>query len=135
MPFLSSRRVRNIRPCAFSSEVSAISMSIACAPCAVRSFRVSRRMAWAGYRRLADNTSTTKSQAAFWAARPQAILMSERSMLGRQAWWCAVRPQLRSHATLDAHAPADMHDLIGSQFGEAEAPQRLHVHEDIRGAF
>src|SRR5262245_25498889 len=52
-----------------------------------------------------------------------------------EAWRHAVRPQLCSHAALAAHAPADLDDLIGTQFGEPEPAQRLHMDEDIRSAF
>src|SRR5690242_143909 len=94
-------------------------------------------MAWAGVRRLADSTnaSTTKSQAALEAARPQAVGMLERSMLGRQSRRRAIRPQFRSHAAFAAHAPSDMDNLVWPQLGEAEAPERLHMNEDVRGAF
>src|SRR5262249_24382098 len=56
-------------------------------------------------------------------------------MLGWQAWWHAVRPQLGCHAAFATHAPADLDDLIGSQFGEPEPAQRLHMDKDIRSAF
>src|SRR5204862_4257254 len=56
-------------------------------------------------------------------------------MLRRQARRDTVRPQVGSHAAFDAHAPADMHDLVWPQLGEAEAPQRLHVDEDVWCAF
>src|SRR5581483_1750807 len=138
MPLVSGRRVLNIRPCAFSCGVSVISTSISRTAPAVRSLRVSRRMAWAGVRRpTVKATRTTKSQAAAWATRPRMLEPTSwvRSVLGRQAWGRAVRAKLGRHATLDAHAPADLHDLVGPQLREPESPQRLHVDEDVRSAF
>ncbi len=56
-------------------------------------------------------------------------------MLGWQPRRDTVRPQLGGHAALDAHAPADLDDLVRAQLGEAEAAQRLHMHENVRCAF
>ena len=56
-------------------------------------------------------------------------------MLGWQAGGDTVRAQLGRHAALDAHAPTDLHDLVRPQLGETEAPQRFHMHEDVRSAF
>src|SRR5688572_13958396 len=88
-------------------------------------------------RPAASKASTTRSGAARRAARPYVIvaLQEAGSMLGWQARGDAVWAQLGCHAAFDAHAPADLHDLVRPQLGEAEAPQRLHMHEDVRSAF
>src|SRR2546430_6569227 len=138
MPLVSAKRVRNIRPCAFSAGVSVTSTSITCAPRAVISFKVSSCMAWAECTRpAASKARTTRNGAARRAAQRKVILVLDevRSMLGRQAGSDPVGAKLGRHAALGAHAPAHLHDLIGSQLGEAEAPQSLHVDKDIRSAF
>src|SRR5262245_42952029 len=88
-------------------------------------------------RPAASKARTTSNGAAREAARLQIIVVVDRtgSMLGRQTRRAAVRAQLGCHAALDAHAPADLHDLIGPQLREAEAPQSLHMHEYVRSAF
>src|ERR1043166_3889557 len=47
------------------------------------------------------------------------------------AGW-AFRPDFGRHHPLRAGPKAHQHELAGPQLGEAIAPQRLHVHEDVR---
>src|SRR5262245_13355496 len=54
-----------------------------------------------------------------------------RSMRCGEAGRHSVGPQLGGHAAFDTHPPAYLNHLLGPQLGEAEAPQRLHVHEDV----
>src|SRR5947209_330915 len=47
----------------------------------------------------------------------------------------AFGPHFRGHEALGAWPKADKHELSGTQFGDAEPAQRLHVHEDVWCAF
>ncbi len=44
------------------------------------------------------------------------------------------RTDFRRHHALGAGPEADQHVLAGPQLGQAEAPQRFHVDEDVRRA-
>src|SRR6185295_16102979 len=46
-----------------------------------------------------------------------------------------VRPNLSRHQALSTWPEAHEDALPGTQFGQTEAPQRLHVHEDVLCAF
>src|SRR5262245_23279142 len=105
-------------------------------PWAVSSFRVSRRMAWAGSRLAANRIRLANSQAASREARPLSSRVGgrARSMPRWQARRNTVGAQLGSHAALDAHPPANLHNLVRPELGEAEPPQGLHVDKDVGSA-
>src|SRR5262245_38746747 len=136
MPAFSAKWVRNISPRCISSSVSVTSASICIGPFAVTSVKVSRRMASAGWMR-ASNKAASKSNGAANAAALRNLAKREwqPSVLGRQSRRRSVGAQLGCHAAFRAAAEADLDDLIRPELREPEAPQRLHVHENVGSAF
>src|SRR5688572_5977815 len=80
--------------------------------------------------------SMTKNRAAPSATLSHVLRKGRTALMGR---WPphgdAVRPKLGRHAPFRAHTPANLDDLSGTQLGEAEAAQALHMNEDVRRAF
>src|SRR5262245_54382331 len=133
MPSSGPMERRNIRPVARSASLSAISTVISCLPALVTKVSGSFFKAAAG--------SMKRSVAATKESRAVKTAPLHRFSTDATNWVTSVRrrercggsvwPELRRHEAFGATAEAYQDGLSGPQLREAEAPQGLHMHEDV----